>query len=160
MAKPLQVEVSGLPFTKLVDVPQSYDAASAGQVAAVNAAKDGLEFVTVAGAPNLAAGVEVSSGRTVVGQATFFKLVDIGTLPNNGTKNVAHGIAATFRVVQAYGIANDPVADLAFPVVFSTTSFDTNTIYYMISATNVSVVTGSDRTGFTESYVVLEYYYV
>ena len=44
--------------------------------------------------PSFPAGIEVPTGRFVKGFASFFKLIDFGTLPNAATKSIAHGIAA------------------------------------------------------------------
>lgn len=115
------------------------------------------------GMPNLADGVEVASGRQV--QATgaledsFFKLIDIGGLPNNANTLVAHGISRPFTVVSLYGAANDPSggSELNIPLPFTNISFTVNNVMVFVDATDISITTGTDRTNFTDNYVILEY---
>lgn len=153
-------------FLELTDTPASYSG-QAAKVATVNAGETALEFTTPAaggGLPDLDDDTEVSSGRQFNGNDTFFKLVNVGPLPNTTTKNVAHNISPTapdtdFVLVQAYGAATDPATNY-IPLIFSTTSFATNTVYFFLDPTNVSVVAGTNRSGFTLAWVVLEYYYV
>lgn len=147
-------------FLELTDTPASY-AGAAGQVATVNAGEDALEFAAPAtsGLPDLDDDTEVASDRDFNGNPTFFKLVNIGTLPNTTSKSVAHNIANPFVLVQGYGVANDPAAALAIPLIFSAHSSLTNTVWFNTTSTNVVVTTGSNRTAFTESWVILEYYY-
>lgn len=160
----LQAEIADIvvetSFLDLTDTPSSY-AGAGGEAVAVKAAEDGLEFVPFpAGVlPDLDDNTEVSSGREFNGNPTFFKLVNIGTLPNTTSKSVAHNIPADFVLVHAYGTANDPTADVAVPLIFSTHSFLSNGIWFNTTSTNVVVTTGSNRTNFTETWVVLEYYY-
>ena len=81
--------------------------------------------------------------------------VDIGTLPNATNKSVAHGIT-NFHMysLTVYGNANDGTNILPLPFI------DANNVIYqvrlLITATNVVVSTGADRTAMT-GYVILEY---
>ena len=43
--------------------------------------------------PDLTTGVEVEVGRDLDGNTLYEKIVDFGSGPNNGSKNVAHGIS-------------------------------------------------------------------
>ena len=149
-------------FLALTDTPASY-AAAAGDVATVNAGQTALEFTTPAapgGLPDLVDNVEISSGRQVAGNDTFFKLRVIGALPNAATKSVAHNIGAAFALVHAYGTANNPTIPNSIPLIFATTGAATNTVWFYTDATNINVVTGINRTAFTNSFIVLEYYYL
>lgn len=149
-------------FLGLSDTPGSY-AGAAGDVATVNAGETALEFTTPGGGgglPDLVVGVETSSGRQVDGNDTFFKLIDIGTLPNATTTTTAHGIGAAFALVHAYGVGNDPGTPNSIPLIFATTGAAANTVWFYTDATNVNVVAGTNRTAYTNNYVVLEYYYL
>ncbi len=89
----------------------------------------------------------------------FRKVINFGTLPNTGTTNVAHGIdivaAVAFTFTRIYGAATDPnTAFIPLPYASPT---DADNIELSVDATNVIITTGSDRTGFTTTYVVLEY---
>lgn len=149
-------------FLGLTDTPAAY-AGAAGDVATVNAGMTALEFTTPAapgGLPDLDDDTEVASGRQFNGVNTFFKLVNIGALPNTATKSVAHNIGAAFAMISGIGAANNPVIPQIFPIIHTTTSFDSNDIWFYLDATNLNVVTGNNRTSYTNSFVVLEYYYL
>lgn len=87
----------------------------------------------------------------------FRKVIDCGALPNNATKSVAHGITVTssFVFTKIYGAATDPSTDF-IPLPYASSTAAEN-IELSVDATNVNITTGNDRTGFTTTYVVLEY---
>lgn len=58
---------------------------------------DGLEIVT---------GVEIDTGDTVNGNTVYGKYINFGSLPNNGTKNVSHGISGLIDVIALEGVAD------------------------------------------------------
>ena len=98
---------------------------------------------------------EVNTGfKWIDGSDIYKKTVDIGTLPNNTTKNVAHGISNLSLILNyetvAYGSAYLPI-----PYV-TMTSQSTFQIQFSFSSTNISVVTGNDRTGYS-AYVTMYY---
>lgn len=83
--------------------------------------------------------------------------VDFGALPNTGTKTVAHGITftSTFAATHIYAAATDPVNLLYIPIPYA--SATGNDIELLINATNVVIITNSNRSNFTICYVVIEY---
>lgn len=89
---------------------------------------------------------------------TMRKLVYISALPNNTTGSYAHGITTTttgFFVSKLYGAASDSTDNLYIPLPYpSATSASIIELY--MSATNVVVKTGSDRSSYS-GYVVIEY---
>lgn len=87
----------------------------------------------------------------------FHKLINFGALPNAGTKSVAHGLTvdANFTFTRIYGTATDP-STAGIPLPYSSTTL-INNIELSVDATNVNITTGIDRTGFTTTYVILEY---
>jgi len=86
------------------------------------------------------------------------KVINFGVLPNTATKSVAHGITfnAGVSFVRVYGTATDPVGFNAIPLPYAS-SILANNIELNVGATNVNVITGSNRTNFTITYVVLEF---
>jgi hypothetical protein len=149
-------------FLGLSDTPGTY-AGAAGDVATVNAGMTALEFTTPGGGgglPDLVDDVEISSGRQVAGHATFFKLRDIGALPNTATKTVAHNIGASFALVDFWGVGNDPSAPSSIHLNFVTNSAASNNVWMHTDATNIIIVAGTNRSNYTNSFVVLEYYYL
>lgn len=88
----------------------------------------------------------------------YRKVVDFGTLPNAGLKQVAHGIVFTDQcsTTRIYGSATDPVNLIFIPLPYASPTA-ANEIELFIDATNVNIITGSDRTAFTSCTVVIEY---
>ncbi len=84
-------------------------------------------------------------------------VVDTGALPNTATKSVAHGITFTANMVatRIYGAATNPnTAWIPLPYASPVLA---NNIELNLDATNVNITTGSNRTSFTTSYVVIEF---
>jgi len=101
------------------------------------------------------------SGATPNVRAAFRKVVDFGTLPNAGTKTVAHGIAfdANYRLTKVYGAASDPVAFLYIPLPYVNVSGTIVAGFTELSldATNIIITTTGNGTNFTTCYVIIEY---
>lgn len=87
----------------------------------------------------------------------FRTVLDFGALPNNTSKTLAHGIDVTSNVsiTRFYGGATDPGSSL-IPLPFASLIL-ANNISLEADATNVTITTGSNRTNFTRTYIVLEY---
>lgn len=119
------------------------------------------------GLPDLDDLVEVSSGREINGSPSFFKLIDVGALPNTANKAIAHGIVPAapftdFVVVSMTGGANDLVAaKFNLPLLWTAVSAfpATNNVSLYTDVTNLNVTTGRDQTAYTDCYVILEYFY-
>lgn len=89
------------------------------------------------------------------------KVIDFGSLPNNTTKNVAHGITfePAYSIVNLYGAATQATgatwtAGISLPHASTVLA---TTVVLSIDATNIGITTGSDRTAFTRSFVVIEW---
>lgn len=87
----------------------------------------------------------------------FRKVINFGTLPNAGTTSVAHGLTidSNFTFTRIYGAATDPSTTF-IPLPYSSTTL-VNNIELSVDTTNVNITTGIDRTGFTITYIILEY---
>ncbi|MGH3054170.1 MAG: hypothetical protein ACRDL7_04235 [Gaiellaceae bacterium] len=85
-------------------------------------------------------------------------VVNFGALPNTGSKSVAHGITCNGAVsfTRIYGAATDPINFKYIPLDYASPTA-ANNIELKVDATNVTVITGSDRTAFTTTYIVLEF---
>lgn len=85
-------------------------------------------------------------------------VVNVGALPNTTTLSVPHNIAVNpaFTFTRIYGCASNPttLSFLPLPYVSATTA---NIIELSVTATNVVIKTGSNRSGYTTCYVILEY---
>lgn len=94
-------------------------------------------------------------------RADFRLLVNFGTLPNAGTKSVAHNIPIatsgyTYTFTRIYATASDPIGLNYIPIPYASPTSASN-IELSVDATNVNITTGSDRTNFTVCYVILEF---
>lgn len=100
-----------------------------------------------------------TTSQTPVLRQVFRTVVNFGTLPNTGTTTVAHGIdivaAVAFTFTRIYGAATDPNTEF-IPLPYASPT-DADNIELSVDATNVIITTGSDRTAFTTTYVILEY---
>ncbi len=98
-----------------------------------------------------------TSSQTPVERQVFRKVINFGTLPNTASTSVAHGITtdANFTFTRIYGAATDPSTSyIPIPYASSTAA---NSIEIAVDTTNIVITTGSNRSGFTTTYVVLEY---
>lgn len=99
-----------------------------------------------------------ASSTTPAQRQVYRKVINFGTLPNAGTTNVAHGLTVNtgFSFTRIYGCATDPVNSVYLPLPYASPT-GANNIELKVDATNVTIITGSNRTAFTTTYVVLEY---
>jgi len=83
-------------------------------------------------------------------------VVDFGTLPNNTTTTVAHGISVSSNTVFTYigGAASIP-GTTYIPLPYPETGGSPVEVW--VDATNVNIRTVSDYSAYTQSYVVLEW---
>lgn len=88
----------------------------------------------------------------------FRMTVDFGALPNATTKSVAHGIdiVETYSFTRIYAASSDQVNFSYIPIPYASPTSADN-IEINVDATNVNITTGSDRSLYLKTYVVLEY---
>lgn len=109
--------------------------------------------------------IEIQNNQTFPGadpqnkRMIFRKIVDCGALPNTATKTVAHGIAnfSEIRVTRLYGAATNPGV-AAIPLPYLASSGFANSLEMYIDAINVILIAGIDRTAYTSTFVIIEYY--
>lgn len=101
---------------------------------------------------------ETAVGRWIDGKVVYRKVVDFGTLPNTTTKTVAHNIANFQHLVRFSGYTYEAGVTGWHPLPFmaSNTYPQYNTQFY-VNATNVVAVCSANGSGWTNSYVILEY---
>ncbi len=86
------------------------------------------------------------------------KTIEIGALPNNSTKNVAHTITNVndnFRLMSMLGAATNPITFQSLPLPYA--SVAGNDVEIKMDDTNITINTNFDYSAFTDSVVVLEY---
>jgi hypothetical protein len=84
--------------------------------------------------------------------------INFGALPNAGTKSVAHGITITpkMTITRLYAAASDTTGNNYIPIPYASPTL-VNNIELNMDATNVNIITGSNRSNFNICYVVIEY---
>ena len=90
---------------------------------------------------------------------TYRKVINWTTaLKNAGTSTIPHGITCTptTTFTRIYAVANDTSGNNYIPIPYASPTA-TNSIELRLDATNVYIITGSNRTNFTITYIVLEY---
>lgn len=94
-------------------------------------------------------GIKWTDGKTI-----YRKVVDVGALPNNASKNVASGLTGE-SIIRMWGNAKDggDVALLPFPA--TNTSY-TITVNYNESTHNITIYTNTDMSAYS-GVIVLEY---
>jgi hypothetical protein len=99
-----------------------------------------------------------STAPTATYRQVFRTTVNFGALPNTGTKSVAHNINVTngFTFTRIYATASDVSGNTYIPIPYVDV-LTGNDIQLYVDATNVNIITTSDRTNYTACYVVVEY---
>ena len=106
--------------------------------------------------PNPALGSNTQQQPTL--RQVFRLVINFGQLPNAGAKSVAHGLTVTnaFTFTRIYGAASDTTGHNYIPLPYASPTLANNTSID-VDGTNVTVTTGSNRTNFNISYIILEY---
>lgn len=86
------------------------------------------------------------------GKKIYRKVVDCGALPNTTTKNVAHNIANISWIVNYSGVTSNGSEWVCLPA-----SFTSSSIGLSVNSTNIILLTYSNRTSYTSTFVTIEY---
>jgi len=103
------------------------------------------------------------SGKTSTFREVFRKIIDFGTLPNNTTKSVAHGIATNqnFVFTRIYATATYSgvsTINSAIPIPYINVASPSDSVQINVDATNINITTTTaNYVNYTRCYVVLEY---
>ena len=97
-------------------------------------------------------------GTWIDGKPIYEITVDTGTLPNNTTKTIAHGISDLKAVIDLRGYARNTNNGINIPIpyVYKSGSYSKSLQAYS-DATNITFISGENMSGYTESYVTLQY---
>lgn len=145
-------------FLTLSDTPGSY-AGQAGESVRVNPGETALEYYTPGGGGGLNyTTAEQSTGLTWInGKTVFQKTVDFGALPNNTTKNVAHGIVTLDEVIEHHMWSINTSTNVRLSVPFSHTTLLADNVQLTVDNTNVILITGVNLSIFNQSRITLYY---
>ena len=84
----------------------------------------------------------------------YRKVIDFGALPNNTSKSVTHGINNLSQVISLTGFAGSSINNGGIPIPHAVDNYP---VFMWIDDTDVFVQTTSDRTGYTKTYIIIEY---
>lgn len=119
---------------------------------------DGIDGVIYTPTPFIPKDYSASEQDTglkwIDGRAIYTKTVDFGALPNNTSKDVAHGITDLDFIISISGGAKSSQYYIPLPYATYPVS-DVLQIY--ADDTNISAVSHTDHSGYTESYITLVY---
>ena len=100
---------------------------------------------------------EIDTGtKWIDGKPIYRKVIDFGALPNNATKAVAHNISNLGWVVKLSGMSRRDISTI-ITLPFNAVDNISKQIILRISNTAVICITGSDRTDFVDTFVIVEY---
>ena len=114
------------------------------------------KVASISGGKHTYSTTEQEVGEWIDGSTVYEKVIDLGTLPNNTTKNVAHGISNLGRVIQAELTADNGANWISIPY---TTTNSTDLRYqlgFWITDTNIAIKSEWDRSAFG-GYAILRY---
>lgn len=99
-----------------------------------------------------------ATAQAPIDRQVLRKIINFGALPNAAAKAVAHGITCTTMTsfTRIYACSTNPVAFNYIPIPYASPVL-VNNIELNVDAVNVNIITGSNRTAFTITYVILEY---
>lgn len=99
-----------------------------------------------------------STATVATYRPVYRKVINFGALPNAGTKTVAHGIAINsgFTFTRIYGAASDTTGLNYIPLPYASPTL-INNIELKVDNTNITIITGSNRSNFNKCYVVVEF---
>lgn len=98
---------------------------------------------------------QATGGKWIDGKPIYRKVIDTGALPNNTTKAVAHNISNLELPIHVFGVGYGPGDFMPLPYISSNNAASSVQIY--LNSTNITIITGTDRTNYSKSYIVLEY---
>ncbi len=90
---------------------------------------------------------------------TFRMVIDCGALPNTGTTSIPHNInpLQSYSFTRIYGTSSDQTSQSYLPLPYSSTTSVADNIELSIDSTYVYITTGSDRSAYVTTYVIVEY---
>lgn len=99
-----------------------------------------------------------ASTTTPISRQVIRIVINFGALPNATTKSVAHNLTpnSSWSFTRIYACASDTTGFNYIPIPYASPTL-INNIELKVDSTNVTIITGSNRSNFNICYVVLEY---
>lgn len=116
--------------------------------------KDGNNIYPVATMPitNYSTAEQDTGFTWIDGKHIYKKTVNVGALPNNTTKTVAHGITSLDKIIKWEGASTNTTGNTILLPSPANALFTV-----VVNTTDISIYTTSDRTHYSYSYVTLYY---
>lgn len=86
-------------------------------------------------------------------------VINCGSLPDTATINIAHNInpMSSYTFTRVYGCSSDQTSLSYLPLPYSSSISIADNIELNVDSTYVNITTGSDRSSYVTTYVILEY---
>jgi len=99
-----------------------------------------------------------TTSKSPIQRQVFRKIINFGALPNTTSKSIAHGINITsgYSFTRIYGAATNNTQTSFIPLPFASPIAAEN-IKLEITNTNVIITTGTNRSSYSTSYIIVEY---
>lgn len=114
------------------------------------------EISSIVGGSHTYSTDEQEVGTWIDGSPVYEKVVDLGALPNNTTKNVAHNISNLGRVIQAELSADNGANWITIPYATTNSTDLRYQLGFWITDTNIAIKSEWDRSAFS-GYAILRY---
>ena len=98
---------------------------------------------------------EEPCGYWIDGSVIYRKTINVGTMPNNGTKTVAHNISNLKDIIKCEGAGYSQSSGYYYPIPF-TAAAQNWSIELAVTSTNIVIYTVIDRSDIS-GYVTLYY---
>lgn len=100
---------------------------------------------------------EIKVGTWIDDKPIYRKVINFGALPNTTTKSVAHGLTNIDFITDIRILSKNPTYSYYISIPYTNKSNVTYQVEFYIDATNVVITTGDNKSGYTNTYVILEY---
>lgn len=94
-------------------------------------------------------------GEWISGETVYEKTINFGSLPNNTSKSIAHGISNLGKIIDLRGTAFYSSYSISIPYL-NIVSIQ-NGVELYLDSTNVTIRTGADKSAYTSCYVTIQY---
>ena len=101
---------------------------------------------------------ETNTGQTWINNKPIYrKVINFGALPNTNGKSVAHGISNLDFITDIRILSKNPTYSYYISIPYTNKSNVTYQIEFYIDNTNIVITTGDNKSGYSNTYVILEY---
>ena len=115
------------------------------------------QISSISGGSHTYSTTEQEVGTWIDGSTVYEKVVDLGTLPNNTTKNVAHNISNLGLIISADFMAKDSSGQyIQMPFTVALRDYINYQVSVYATSTNIVIETGSNRSAYS-GYAILRY---